>query len=173
MKNSQIPIRRRQAREWAVQLLFQLDFDSSLDVETMFESFWEQQWHTIANQIKDETGASPLPPESSNEAADVVAPARIRSTVEYFVKGVLQHRDEIDERIAAYVQNWSVNRMAVVERNVLRLAFFEIFYSDQTPPVIVLNEAIDIAKYYSNTGAGRFINGILDRAIKEKAKTAK
>jgi len=166
-------MRRRMIREWAVQLLFQLDFNPDRDMEAVLEAFWEQQWHTLANQIKDETGASPLPPETTAEAAGIVAPTNVRKMLEYFVNGVLKNRDEIDAKIAGYVQNWSVSRMGVVDRNVLRLAFFEIFYSDLTPPVIVLNEAIDLAKYFSSTGSGRFVNGILDRVVKEKLKAEK
>ncbi len=161
---------RRQAREWALQLLFQLDLNPCRDIDAVFESFWNQQWISHADDVRDTTGATPLQPDSPAATADAIAPSNIRAFVSHLVKGVSAHRAAIDEQLAAYARNWPVYRMGVVDRNVLRMALFEIFHSDQTPPVVVINEAIDLAKYFSNSESGRFVNGILDRAVKESAR---
>jgi len=149
---------RRQSREWALQLLFQLDMNPAREtgIDAILDAFWNLQWTTGNDEMRGEP-----------ESADDVAPPKARAFAEQLVKGVLQHRAEIDALFPAYVRNWTVNRVGAVERNVLRLAFYEIFHSDGTPPVVVLNEAIDLAKYYSNSESGRFINGVLDRAIKD------
>ena len=76
---------------------------------------------------------------------------------------MLEHREELDGQLAAHTRNWSLYRLGTVERNVLRIAFFELLHLD-TPPPVVINEAVDVAKYFSTTEAGRFINGILDSA---------
>ena len=172
MKKDDLKTQRRKAREWALQLLFQLDFTPGREgVDAALESFWSQQWHTQAHDIRDQTGATPLPPETPAEAADAVAPAKIRAFVEHLVRGVLANRENIDAQMAPFLRNWTINRMSVVDRNVLRLAFFEIWFSDKkAPPVAVLNEAIDLAKYFSNSESGRFINGVLDRALKDAPK---
>jgi N utilization substance protein B len=86
---------------------------------------------------------------------------------------VLGHLDEIDDKLAAYTKNWPLYRMGTVERNVLRLAFYELLYCSDVPPAVVLNEAIDLAKYFSNTDSGRFVNGILDRLNKDLHPTSK
>jgi N utilization substance protein B len=158
---------RRQAREWAVQILFQLDANPSKDIDATLESFWIQQWHSKADETKDATGEKLNLPETPAAIADAIAPHDTRAFVEHLIKGTLEHRAQIDEKIPLYVHNWTVNRLGAIERTVLRLALFEIFFSDRTPPVVVLNEAIDLVKYFGNNESGRFINGILDRAIKD------
>ena len=164
---------RRQAREWAVQILFQLDANPSQDIAATLENFWDQQWQSNADDTKDATGQKPQPPETPDAIADAVAPLEIRAFVEHLVKGTLEHRLKIDAQIPLYLQNWSVNRLGAIERTVLRLALFEIFFSDRTPPVVVLNEAIDLVKYFGNTESGRFINGILNRAIQEAPRQSR
>ena len=70
---------------------------------------------------------------------------------------------EIDQTIISVAENWDINRMAVVDRNVLRLAVFELFYLEDIPPKVSINEAVDLAKRFSTAGSGAFVNGILDR----------
>jgi N utilization substance protein B len=84
----------------------------------------------------------------------------------------MSHLPDIDAKLQTYVQNWPMHRMGSIERNVLRLALYEMMYCSDVPHAVVLNEAIDLAKYFSNADAGRFVNGILDRMHKdmEKAK---
>ena len=77
--------------------------------------------------------------------------------------GVIAHRDELDARIARVAENWQIHRMAVIDRNLLRLGTFELEHLLDVPPKVVINEAIDLAKRYSTADSGAFVNGILDR----------
>ena len=79
------------------------------------------------------------------------------------IRGVLDHLKEIDETISEQVKNWDMERIAKVDRNILRLAIHEMLHRDDIPPVVSINEAIDIAKKFSTEKSGRFVNGILDK----------
>jgi N utilization substance protein B len=80
---------------------------------------------------------------------------------------VLHNRDEIDALMSKYADNWDVERMGAVDRNIIRLALYEMFFRDDIPPVVSINEAVDIAKAFCDRESGRFVNGILDRARKD------
>lgn len=97
-----------------------------------------------------------------------------RETVEFalgLVRGVYSQCTELDRAIAAVAQNWDIGRMAIVDRNVLRMASFELLYRDEIPPKVSINEAIELGKRFSTKNSGAFINGILDR-IKTRAQEA-
>ena len=79
------------------------------------------------------------------------------------IRGTVEKLTEIDGKIQHYAKNWDMGRMAVVDRNVLRLAIYEMLYRDDIPPVVSINEAVDIAKKFSTDDSGRFVNGILDK----------
>lgn len=125
---------RRDARQWAVQMLFQQDFNPS-DLEASFRVFWE-----------------------ANEAS---APAR--AFTEDIVRGVLEHQARIDGLIQSSTQNWDLARMGAVERNIMRMAVYEMCYRDDIPPAVSIDEALEITKCMSEQCAGRFVNGILDQ----------
>ena len=154
---------RRQAREWALQMLFQADMNPGLDLDMSIPKFWRQQYTCM---VEDADKRNETLPESSKPIEDRVASPKIRQFAENIVRGVLGHLDALDEKLRDYTLNWPLHRMGSVERNVLRMAFYEMLHTD-VPPVVVLNEAIDLAKYFSNADAGRFVNGILDRLNKE------
>ena len=160
---------RREARERAVQFLFQCDLNPSGHPEEALEMFWESQ---RAAAIAQEHGPAtwgqqiPLPPPSAEEAA-------VRLFADPLIQGVLQHREEIDQRIRVSAQNWDLHRMAAVDRNVLRLAIYEMLYRDDIPPVVSINEAVDIAKKFSTEDSGKFVNGILDRIRAELLRPAR
>jgi transcription antitermination factor NusB len=78
------------------------------------------------------------------------------------VAGVWEHRAEIDRTIAAVARNWELKRMAAVDRNILRLAAYELLFRPDIPPLVAINEAIEMAKKYSTRNSGPFVNGILD-----------
>jgi len=160
---------RRQGREWALQMLFQSDLNPGLDIDMAIPKFWRQQWTCRMEEAedKDEVKAE----DSAKKPEDRVAPQKIRLFTETLVRGVLGHLPEIDAKVQSYTQNWPLHRMGSVERNVLRLAFYEMIYCTDVPPAVVLNEAIDLAKYFSNADAGRFVNGVLDRLNKELKRT--
>ncbi|MFW6158208.1 MAG: transcription antitermination factor NusB [Planctomycetota bacterium] len=79
------------------------------------------------------------------------------------VEGVSLQREKIDEQIASVAENWEIHRMAVVDRNILRLGTYELMCLPDVPPKVAINEAIDLAKRYSTADSGGFVNGILDK----------
>jgi transcription antitermination factor NusB len=88
------------------------------------------------------------------------------------VQGTFEHKDELDKTIQAVAQNWNISRMAVVDRNVLRLAAYELLHCDDIPPKVAINEAIELGKRYSTQNSGAFINGILDKIMNRKPAAA-
>jgi len=86
----------------------------------------------------------------------------VRAFAERLVRGTLEHQDEIDRLIATRTEHWRLERMAAVDRNILRLAVYEFLYEPETPKVVVINEALEIARRYSTYEATQFINGLLD-----------
>ncbi|GBE05172.1 MAG TPA: transcription antitermination factor NusB [Nitrospirae bacterium] len=131
-------MKRRRAREYALQLLFQYDLTGNeLDEDTLKE-FWE----------------------SNDEDQDV------RQFTQGIVQGTIEHIGALDEIIRTAAEHWSVERMAVVDRNILRAAVYELFYMPDIPSSVTINEAIEISKKYSTGDSSAFINGILDKIQK-------
>lgn len=161
--------KRREARERAVQFLFQHDMNPPEDLEAALDHFWESQ---RAAAIAEDKGvakwgqAIELPPPSAEEAA-------MRLFAEPLIRGALEHRDEVDELIKKHAQNWELHRMAAVDRNILRLAIYEMLYREDIPPVVSINEAVDIAKKFSTQDSGKFVNGILDKVKGELLRPAR
>ena len=155
---------RRHGREWALQMLVQADLNPGMNLDMTIPKFWQQQWTCRMDEIKERGERIP---ENTASPADQVAPLKIRLFAEKLVRGVTDKIDELDGKIESYTRNWSMNRLGSVERNVLRLAFYELLYCPDVPAPVVLNEAIDLAKYFSNADAGRFVNGILDQLNKD------
>ncbi len=123
---------RREARELALRMLFQLDLGHQ-PVDEVVEAALAQ---------------SPL--EGSN-----------REYAEILVRETLKHIKEIDPRIAALTPDWNSDRQAVVDRNILRMAGYELLYRPDAPVAAVVNEAVELAKKYSTAESGRFVNGVL------------
>jgi N utilization substance protein B len=153
---------RREARERAVQFLFQHDLNPLEDLDAALDHFWESQRLAALTETEKRAalreGQEPPPPSAEEAAVRVFADPLIRGTIE--------HRAVIDERIQKQVKNWALHRIAVVDRNVLRLAIYEMLHREDIPPVVSINEAVDIAKKFSTAESGKFVNGILDK-IKE------
>ncbi|MBL8730466.1 MAG: transcription antitermination factor NusB [Planctomycetes bacterium] len=134
------PIRRRtRAREVALQILFQFDLRGA--------DYAAQVGRTTAQLCGDEC----------KDEADV------QEFATRLVDGTLAHRAEIDSKLQAVTRNWDLRRMANVDRNVLRMAIYELMHCRDVPPKVAINEAIDLAKKYSTANSGGFVNGILDR----------
>ena len=130
---------RRQAREAAVQILYLRDINPHEALDDSLTRFWE------------------------NQNCD----AETKAFAEVLARGTLEKRPDIDEQIKKVTENWDLDRIAAVDRNILRLAIYEMMFCADVPPNVVLNEAIDLAKYFSNAEAGRFVNGVLDKLNKE------
>lgn len=94
----------------------------------------------------------------------------VRTFAEELVEGVIREREALDAIIAASAENWRIERMAVVDRNILRMAIYEMGRSGETPPVVVLDEAIEVGKRYGSEQSGAFVNGILDAVRKRFAR---
>ena len=99
-----------------------------------------------------------------------VASDEIKAFTEEIAKGTYKHLAEIDKLIRRCAKNWSLARMAVVDRNVLRMAVYEILYRMEIPTSVTINEAIEIAKKYGTDESGAFVNGVLDRVGRETGK---
>ena len=160
---------RRQARERAVQFLFQYDLNPPEDLEKALGDFWSSQ--QAASLAEDQAPANwgaqvALPPPSVEEAS-------VRVFAEPLIRGALEHRAELDAQIVKHAKNWDLARMAAVDRNILRLALFEMMYRDDIPPVVSINEAVDIAKKYSTQDSGKFVNGMLDKVKGELLRPAR
>jgi N utilization substance protein B len=161
--------KRREARERAVQFLFQNDLNPPADLDGALEEFWEsQRAAAIAEEKGGATWGQPveLPPPSTEEAA-------VRLFADPLIRGTLQHRDEADEVIRKHAKNWDLHRIAAVDRNILRLAIYEMLHRDDIPPVVSINEAVDIAKKFSTQDSGKFVNGILDKIKGELPRPAR
>lgn len=132
-------MKRRRAREYALQILFQIDFKEKEIANKDLEAFWSDK------DVSED----------------------IRKFTETLVKGTLQRLEEIDSKIEKVAENWILKRMAAVDRNILRFAAYEILYMKDIPLAVTINEAIEIAKKFSTSEAAPFINGILDKLAKE------
>ena len=135
--------RRSKARELALQTLYQVDITKDDDRKQV-------------DKILAEQDAEKEPREFARE----------------LVYGTLDHQDEIDEMISEVTQNWAISRMAVIDRNVLRIAAHELLHREDIPPKVSINEAIEIGKRFSTSNSGAFINGILDKIMNHHAPTA-
>ena len=97
----------------------------------------------------------------------------MREFAQPLIEGMGAHLPEIDERIKRYCENYNLNRISAVDRNVLRLAIYEMLYRDDIPPVVSINEAIELAKTFGGAESGGFVNGILDRVRKDLTRPAR
>lgn len=136
---------RRQAREHALQVLFQIDMTGE-SPELVFETHWR------GIDITEES----------------------RTFAEDLVRGTVAAAERIDDLIRAGSENWRLERMATVDRNVIRLAIYELLHEKETPAAVAINEAIEIAKRFGGEDSAQFVNGVLDAVRKgvEKAPSA-
>ena len=142
---------RRRARECALQILYQLDMNSQLEggnaalVEAAIERYW--------------TSFEPVSPEE-------------REFAERLARGVAREVGQIDEAISAVSHHWRLGRMDMVDRNLIRLAAYEILRCPDIPKPASINEALEIAKRYSGTDSAAFVNGVLDQLVPPEGDAA-
>lgn len=161
--------KRRQARERAMQFLFQFDLNPADDIERGLEEFWRT--HAIEAEPTTRRGAKPTRKTGSEES--IANEAQLRLFAEPLIRGTIEHMTEIDALIRKHAKNWELHRIATVDRNILRLAIYEMLYREDIPPVVSINEAIEIAKKYSTQDSGKFVNGILDKIRAELMRPAR
>lgn len=132
--------KRTRARECALKILYSIDITKD-EAKKCIDIFW-----------------------TSNE--DVAAV--VREFANSLVLGVSNNKETIDKVITSYATNWQLKRMAVIDRNILRFATFELLFMKDIPPKVAINEAIDVAKRYGDKDSGKFVNGILDKINKSE-----
>ncbi len=96
-----------------------------------------------------------------------------RGFADRLINGVIENKAGLDGKIRGFVEHWDLNRMGAVDRNVLRIALYEMFFCPDIPPVVSINEAVDIAKRFGSDESGRFVNGVLDRAKADLSRPAR
>ncbi|MDF0667878.1 MAG: transcription antitermination factor NusB [Nitrospira sp.] len=133
---------RHQARERALQILFQHDIHGKADVP--LDEFWHEY--------------------SASEESKAFA--------EGLVQGVLEHKNELDATIGKYATNWTVNRMPVVDRNILRAGLYELLWLDEVPAKVTMDEAIELAKSFGDDDASKFVNAVLDKVLATESRLA-
>lgn len=132
---------RRKARECALQMLFQWDITHD-SIDRVASTFWDEQEE----------------------------PQETRVFAESLAAGAVENVERIDALIGRHAENWRLDRMAVVDRNILRMATWEFLSDAKTPQTVIINEAIEIARRFSAQESPQFINGILDSIRKEIEK---
>lgn len=158
---------RSAARRLALDVLYEAEIRGSLPLEA-FELRDSYGW--VVPTTSDQT---------SEPAADIAGEAPSENVIAYarhLVTGVQAHHADIDELIAAYADRWTIERMPVVDRNVIRIATFELLWSKDVPLAVAINEAVELVKALSTDDSGRFVNGLLGRIAetrKERAESAK
>ena len=137
--------KRTKAREYALQILYAIEITKD-EPGSCIERFWA----------------------GSDEKSE-----EVRKFANGLVLGVWGKKSRIDKVISEYATNWQIERMAVIDRNVLRFATYELLFVKDIPPKVSINEAIDIAKKYGGSDSGKFVNGILDKINKTEGKVIK
>ena len=132
---------RTKSREYALQMLYQCDIRHA-EAGQVTEEFWQEQ---------------ELSPE-------------VKAFANQLFTGTVQHLADIDPLIAQHADNWDLKRMAVIDRNILRLGVFELLHLEDVPPKVCINEAIELAKRFGDLESSKFINGILDAVHKAHAQ---
>jgi N utilization substance protein B len=158
--------KRRTAREMAVQMLYQSDLGGS-PLPQIFNTF------DLSEYLAREEPGEPVRRTANAEEARAELARRRRRMEEAFsyaqelVRGTLDNLERIDDMIRAQADNWRLERMPAVDRNILRLAIYEMLHERDTPKLVVVDEAIELAKKFGSEQSGRFVNGLLDGLLKQ------
>jgi transcription antitermination protein NusB len=159
--------KRRMAREMAIQMLYQSDLGGS-PLSHIFNTFDLSEY--LAREAASEEKTRALPTTADDREGFVQRKKRVNEAFEYaqtLVRGTVDNRERIDELIRSQADNWRLERMPPVDRNILRLAVFEMLHERDTPKLVVLDEAIELAKKFGSEQSGRFVNGLLDGLLKQ------
>jgi len=135
--------KRTLARECALKILYRIEIAKE-SADSSVQDFWSKSGKSINKDVRDFTDS--------------------------LVRGTVENIKAIDEVISKYADNWNISRMAVIDRNIMRMAVYEMLYRDDIPPNVSINEAIELAKKYGDVDSGKFVNGILDKIKKTECK---
>jgi N utilization substance protein B len=142
---------RRAARRLALDVLYEAEIRDELPLEA-----WDVRTHD---------GWVIPAPDDSDLALPEIAPEAAAKYARMLVVGVQEHQADIDALIARYADHWTITRMPVIDRNLLRIAMFELLWRDDIPVAVAINEAVELAKSLSTDDSGRFINGLLGKIV--------
>ena len=159
--------KRRTAREMAVQMLFQSDLGGS-PLPQIFNSF-DLSEYLAREEPSDKKQERPATPVDAR-AEFARKRRRVEEAFHYaqdLVRGTIENQEKIDDMIRAQADNWRLERMPAVDRNILRLAIYEMLHERETPKLVVMDEAIELAKKFGSEQSGRFVNGLLDGLLKQ------
>lgn len=141
-------MKRRLAREIALQSLYQMQMNEVSAADAIAIAIHEA--------------------ENDNEALLSIGDDKIAPEyVEMLVRGTDSHKTAIDSVLSEYLKGWKIDRLSKIDKEVLRLAAYEMIYRDDIPPKVVVNEAIDLAKHFGTEESGKFVNGVLGKMIRE------
>ena len=135
--------KRTFARECALKVLYRIEIAKE-PVDSSLKDFWSKTAESIDKESRD--------------------------FAETMVKGVRENSSDIDKIISKHTDNWDISRMAVIDRNIMRMAVYEMVFRDDIPPNVSINEAIELAKKYGDIDSGKFVNGVLDKIKKVELK---
>jgi transcription antitermination factor NusB len=137
---------RSQARESVLQVLYQVEL-SHYSAEEALEDYYKTAEHSEHNE-------------------------QFKSFCTFLVKGVCAQKEKLDVIITQYARNWDIGRMAIIDKNVLRLGIYELLYVADIPPKVSINEAVELAKHFGDTDSPKFVNGILDSIFRNEKKVS-
>ena len=132
--------KRTQARECSLKILYQAEI-SRRQMHIAAQNYWED-----------------------NGPVDKV----VRDFADYLLKGIEEYFEAIDAKLTQYATNWQLKRMAVIDRNILRMGVYELLYLPEIPPKVSINESVELAKKYGDVDSSKFVNGVLDKIHKEE-----
>jgi N utilization substance protein B len=163
--------KRRTAREMAIQMLYQSDLGGSA-LPHIFNTFDLAEYVNSEMAAEGKRRGDAAAEDDAGERAAARARARKRAEDAFvyaqgLVRGVIENVERVDEMIRSQADHWRLERMPAVDRNVLRLAVYEMLYEKETPKLVVLDEAIELAKKFGSEQSGRFVNGLLDGLLKQ------
>ncbi len=148
--------RRTRAREFALQVLYQMDL-TRVSAKEALEDFWSgEATPDLGIEGKETVFKDKKDPE-------------IKKYAQILVQGVAGKQEDLDKIIERFAENWALLRMAYVDRNILRLAAYEILYLEEIPVKVAINEAVELAKRYGEVDSSKFVNGILDKIAKTES----
>jgi len=141
-------MKRRLAREITVQSLYQMEMNE-VNAEQAVAMLIEEAQHDNESNVKLENAAE------------------LTRFVKELVGGILERKNDIDALLSDFLKGWQVDRLSRVDKQILRLAAFEMVFRDNVPPKVAVNEAIELAKHFGTDESGKFVNGVLGKMIKE------
>lgn len=138
-------MKRRAAREIAIQSLYQMEM----------------------NDVAADAAIQSILEDGSEQEEPIEANTEARSFIHKLVEGTWNNKAEIDQCLAEYLKGWKMERLSRVDKQILRLAAFEMLFDQDSPPKVIVNEAIDLSKHFGTEDSGKFVNGVLGKMIKE------